>query len=54
MISLGIQDLSLRTYKPVKEKGVFKNIYQALNKIDGDIRRSDKPVSYTHLTLPTT
>lgn len=47
MISLGIQDLSLRTYKPVKEKGVFKNIYQALNKIDGDIRRSDKLAAET-------
>lgn len=41
-ITKGIGTISLRTYKPIKEKGVFSNIYTALNEMDIEIRHSDK------------
>lgn len=41
-ITKGIGAISLRTYKPMKEQGVFSNIYVALNKMDMEIRHSDK------------
>lgn len=41
-ITGGIGNISLRTYQPLPEKGVFSSIYAALNKMDMDIRRSDQ------------
>lgn len=41
-ITKGIGTISLRTYQPLKEKGVFSNIYAALNKMDMEIQHSDK------------
>lgn len=41
-ITKGIGTISLRTYKPLKEKGVFSNIYTALNEMNIEIRHSDK------------
>lgn len=41
-ITKAIGTISLRTYKPIKEKGVFSSIYTALNEMDIEIRHSDK------------
>lgn len=41
-ITKGIGSLSLRTYRPLKESGMFSEIYGALNEMDAEIRRSDK------------
>jgi len=41
-ITKGIKDISLRKYQPLKESGIFSEIYDALNKMDMDIRDSDK------------
>lgn len=41
-ITKGIKTISGRSYKPLKEKGLFADVYAALNQLDGDIRRSDK------------
>jgi len=41
-ITKGIRDISLREYQPLKESGIFSGIYGALNKMDMDIRDSDK------------
>ena len=38
----GIGDISLRSYAPLTEKGVFGEIYGALNQTDTEIRQSDK------------
>ena len=38
----GIDKVSRRTYTPIKEKGVFSEIYRALNTMDGDIRHADQ------------
>ena len=37
----GIQELSHRNYSPLKEKGVFSEIYFALNQMDSDLKRAD-------------
>ena len=42
VITGGIGDISQRTYEPLKESGTFSNIYTALNKMDIEIRNSDK------------
>ena len=41
-ITRAIGTISLRTYQPLREKGVFSNIYSALNKMDMEIQHSDK------------
>ncbi len=41
-ITGGIKRVSLRDYEPLREKGMFRDIYRALNKMDGDIRESDR------------
>ncbi len=41
-ITRAIGTISLRTYQPVREKGVFSNIYSALNQMDMEIQHSDK------------
>ena len=38
----GIGDISLRSYAPLTEKGVFGEVYGALNQMDTEIRQSDK------------
>ena len=41
-IKKGIENISQRTYTPLPEKGIFSEIYGALNKMDIEIRNSDK------------
>jgi len=41
-ITSGIKKLSLRTYLPLPEKGIFREVYRALNKMNTEIRHSDK------------
>lgn len=41
-IKKGIENISQRTYTPLPEKGIFSEIYGALNKMDKEIRHSDK------------
>ncbi len=41
-ITKGIGDISLRAYAPLSERGVFREIYGALNKMDQEVRHSDK------------
>lgn len=41
-ISKGIEDVSMRSYTSLPEKGVFGEIYGALNKMDAEICHSDK------------
>ncbi len=41
-ITGGIRNVSLRAYIPLKEKGMFHDIFAALNKMDMEIRQSDK------------
>lgn len=41
-IKKGIENISQRSYIPLPEKGVFSDIYGALNKMDKEIRNSDK------------
>lgn len=46
-ITKGIGAISGRSYTPIKEKGLFTDIYVALNKLDVEIRQSDKIQSDT-------
>ncbi len=46
-ITKGIGAISGRSYTPIKEKGLFTDIYAALNKLDVEIRQSDKIQSDT-------
>lgn len=41
-ITKGIGSISSRGYKSLKEKGMFTDVYAALNQLDGEIRRSDQ------------
>lgn len=41
-ITKGISEISLRSYMPLSEKGMFSQIYKELNKLDIEIRCSDK------------
>lgn len=41
-IAKGIGDISMRSYTPLPEKGVFGEIYGELNKMDTEILHSDK------------
>lgn len=38
----GVRDISLRNYKPMKEAGVFGQLYHSLNKMDAEIQHSEK------------
>ncbi len=46
----GIKALSLRDYVPMKEKGVFGEIYMALNKMDSDLKHADEVKAETERT----
>lgn len=41
-ITRGIGNVLHSTYRPLKEKGIFKSIYTALNKMDTEIKRSNQ------------
>lgn len=41
-IKKGIENISQRTYTKLPEKGIFSDVYCALNKLDIEIRNSDK------------
>lgn len=41
-IKKGIENISQRTYTQFPEKGIFSDVYCALNKMDMEIRNSDK------------
>lgn len=41
-IAKGIGDISMRFYTPLTEKGMFGEVYEALNQMDTEIRHSDK------------
>lgn len=41
-ITKGIEDISLRSYVSLPEKGIFSEIYHALNKMEKEVRHSDK------------
>lgn len=41
-IKKGIENVSQRTYTQLPEKGIFSDVYCALNKMDMEIRNSDK------------
>lgn len=41
-ITKGLENISLRTYAPIINKGIFSSIYEALNKMDIEIKHSDK------------
>ncbi len=41
-ITKGIGNISLRTYQPLPEKGIFSGVYNALNNMDVEIRHSDQ------------
>ena len=41
-IKKGIEAVAQRSYTPMPEKGIFSEIYGALNKMDKEIRNSDK------------
>lgn len=49
-ITKGIKNISLRTYQPLKENGMFSEIYGALNKMDRDIHRADQISEETETT----
>lgn len=41
-IAKGIGNVAMRSYAPLPEKGVFREIYRALNQMDTEIRCSDE------------
>lgn len=41
-IANGISNISLHTYQPLKERGIFKGIYGALNRMDAEVKQSNK------------
>lgn len=49
-ITKGIKNISLRTYEPLQENGMFGEIYSALNKMDRDIHRADQISQETETT----
>ena len=49
-ITKGIKNISLRTYQPLQENGMFGEIYGALNKMDRDIHRADQISEETETT----
>lgn len=49
-ITDGIRNIPLRSYEPIKEKGMFSEIYGALNQTDCEIRRADQANEETERT----
>lgn len=49
-ITKGIKSISLRTYQPLQENGMFSEIYGALNKMDRDLHRADQISEETETT----
>lgn len=49
-ITDGISNIPLRSYEPLKEKGMFSEIYGALNQTDREIRRADQANEETERT----
>lgn len=49
-ITKGIKNISLCTYQPLQENGMFGEIYSALNKMDRDIHRADQISEETETT----
>lgn len=49
-ITDGIRNIPLRSYEPLKEKGMFSEIYGALNQTDREIRRADQANEETERT----
>ena len=49
-ITDGIKNIPLRSYEPLKEKGMFSEIYGALNQTDREIRRADQANEETERT----
>ncbi len=49
-ITDGIRNIPLRSYEPLKEKGMFSEIYGALNQTDCEIRRADQANEETERT----
>lgn len=49
-ISKGIDGLSERSYSPLPEKGVFREVYRELNQMDNKIHNSDKLQENTERT----
>ena len=45
-----IRNISQRNYKPMKETGIFGEVYKSLNKMDMEMRRSTKIQQETHHT----
>lgn len=41
-VTKGINGISHRTYIPLKENGIFSEVYHELNKMNSDIRHADK------------
>lgn len=41
-ITEGIKEVSQRSYRPMKESGLFRDVYAALNKMDQEVQNSDK------------
>ncbi len=46
----GIRNITLDSYKPMKETGVFGEIYGSLNRMNLEIRRSEKILQETDRT----
>ena len=46
----GIRGLSVRGYIPIKEKGVFSEIYASLNKVNRELQQADKVKKETERT----
>lgn len=49
-ITDGIRNIPLRSYEPLKEKGMFSEIYGALNQTDREIRHADQVNEETERT----
>lgn len=49
-ITDGIRNIPLRSYEPLREKGMFSEIYGALNQTDREIRRADQANEETERT----
>lgn len=49
-ITNGIKNIPLRSYEPRKEKGIFREIYGALNQTDSEIRHADQMNEETERT----
>lgn len=41
-VTEGVRGIARRTYRPVREAGVFREVYAALNRTDGSLRESEQ------------